>query len=57
MECEIEQSEEIYKICPDYCENCFVDESILHYHNLFLKIDDIGNHFAVKRLIGLSEPK
>ena len=57
MLCEVLPPESAFDGRPEYCSECFESPEVLHWHDVFLRVDEGGRHSAVKRLQGLAEQR
>ena len=57
MLCEVLPPESAFDGRPEYCSRCFASPDVLHWHDVFLLVDETGEHRAVKRLHGLAEQR
>ena len=57
MLCEVLPPESAFDGRPEYCGQCFESTEVLHWHDIFLLVDEAGRHSAVRRLQGLAEQR
>ena len=55
MQCEVLPPESAFDGRPEYCSECFARPDVLHWHDVFLLVDEGGKHLAVRRMQGLAE--
>lgn len=55
MLCELLPPESAFDGRPEYCSECFARPDVLHWHDVFLLVDETGKHLAVRRMQGLAE--